>query len=85
VKWLVLAGVVLTFLTAVLGFVQAARNGRKLTDIRVLVDGNLAKVMAKLGIEVTRSEQLTSTLEDAGVDVPDRPGHGEAGERLTPP
>jgi hypothetical protein len=85
VKWFVLAGVVLTFLTAVLGFVQAARNGKKLAEIHVLVNGNLEKVMARLGIEQDRTAQLKDTLKDAGVDVPARPGHGEAGERLTPP
>jgi hypothetical protein len=75
VKWFVLAGVVLTFLTAVIGFLQTRR---KLTEIHVLVNSQLHDVL-------TRVTQLTGTLEAAGVDVPDPPGHGEQGERLAPP
>lgn len=72
-NWGVLAVAVLTFLTAVFGYLSTRR---KINEVHVLVDGNLSKVMAKLGIERDRSAQLTGTLQDAGVDVPDPPAGG---------
>ena len=74
-RWLVLAGVILTFLTALIGFVVSLR---KIQAVHVLVNSQLHEVLARV-------TQLTGTLEAAGVDVPDPPAHGEAGERLAPP
>jgi len=70
---LILAGTVLTFLTALIGFVVAFR---KIEKVHVLVNSNLTKVMEKLGIEVERSDQLKKTLEQAGVEVPPKPDGG---------
>lgn len=72
-NWGVLAVAVLTFLTALLGYLSTRR---KISAVHVLVDGNLSKVMAKLGIEQDRSAQLEGTLQDAGVDVPPPPAGG---------
>jgi len=63
VSLLVLAGVVLTFLTAALGF---AVSLRKLQAVHVLVNSQLHDVL-------TRVAQLTDTLNAAGVDVPEPP------------
>jgi len=38
VSWVVLAGIVLTFLTAVLSFVQSLRAHRKVAEVRKVVD-----------------------------------------------
>ena len=76
-SWLVEGGVVLTFLTAVIGFIQTRRH---LVQIKVLVDGRMDLLLARV-------TQLTDTLDKAGVAVPavpDPPGPGEAGERLAP-
>jgi uncharacterized membrane protein len=77
--WLALAGIVLTFLTALLGFIVSLRNARKLEgnarrleDVHVLVDGNLSAVMLRLGIETARSDQLATDLADAGLPVTPR-------------
>jgi hypothetical protein len=78
VGWASLTGVVLTFLTALLAFLQSRRNTAKIHEVHVLVNSQLHDVL-------TRVSQLTETLHVAGVPVPDAPGHGEAGERLTPP
>jgi hypothetical protein len=71
-RWLVLAGLILTFLTAVLGFLQSRRNTSKIAEVHVLVNAQLHAVL-------DRVEQLTGTLKDAGVDVPSKPGTGPAG------
>jgi hypothetical protein len=64
-----LATALLTFLTSVGGFLYLFR---KVQAVHVLVNSNLTKVMDKLGIEQERSGQLTNTLTEAGVPVPDR-------------
>lgn len=56
--WLELAGVIITFLTALLGVFQ----GRK---IHVLVNSQLTDVIGRVA-------QLTAALTQAGVDVPPR-------------
>jgi hypothetical protein len=68
----------------VIGILEAVISGaavvlsafilRKVQQVHVLVDGNMTKVLAKLGISEDRAVQLTETLTDAGVDVPDQPG-----------
>jgi hypothetical protein len=70
---LILAGVVLTFLTAVAGFWQAIR---KIAEVHVLVNSQLHQVLMRV-------TQLTGTLHAAGVDVPADPG-GEQAERKAP-
>ena len=73
-NWLISGGIVLTFATAVIGFVQTRR---KLTEIHVLVNSQLQQVL-------TRVVQLTDTLEKAGVDVPDPPELGRPGVSAHP-
>jgi hypothetical protein len=72
---------ILTFATAVIGF---AILFVKVKEVHVLVNSNLTKVMAALGIEQDRTAQLKDAMKGAGVDVPPRPGSPEAGERLAP-
>jgi hypothetical protein len=58
-EWAELAGIFLTFATAVAGMVQGRR-------IHVLVNSQLQATLLRVA-------QLTRTLDDAGVDVPPRP------------
>jgi hypothetical protein len=83
--WVVLAGLVVTFCTALLGFVQSRQNAARIQQVHILVNSNLTKVMDRLGIEQTRTAQLKDSLSRAGVDVPARPDTDEASERLAPP
>jgi hypothetical protein len=78
VRWIDLAGIILTFLTAVIGFVVALR---RIQAVHVLVNAQLKAVMDRLGIEVARTAQLKDSMKDQGADVPPRPGTDEAGER----
>jgi len=71
--WLVLAGVVLTFATSVLGSIVSLR---KIQAVHVLVNSQLHDVLMRV-------TQLTGTLHSAGIDLPAAPGYGEAGERLS--
>lgn len=61
---LVLAGLVITFATTLVGFLQSLRNSRKISEVHVLVNSQLAAVLARV-------TQLTGTLTDAGMDVPE--------------
>lgn len=61
---LVLAGLVITFATTLVGFLQSLRNSRKISEVHVLVNSQLAAVLARV-------TQLTGTLTDAGLDVPE--------------
>ncbi len=61
-----LAGIIVTFLTAVLGLVASLRNHKKIDEVHVLVNSQLQAVL-------TRVTQLTGALETAGVDVPPEP------------
>jgi hypothetical protein len=63
-QWLVLAGVVITFATSIVGFWQTRR---KVAEVHVLVNSQLHDVL-------DRVQQLTVTLEAAGVEVPPKPG-----------
>lgn len=72
-RWITLATAVLGFLTSAAGF---AVLFVRVQAVHVLVNSNLTKVMARLGIEQDRSAQLTDSLKDAGVDVPDPPSPG---------
>jgi hypothetical protein len=69
---IVLVGIILTFATSVLGFL-AARDARKKVGV---VDGKVAEVHVLVNQQltdvVTRVSQLTSTLEAAGVAIPDK-------------
>lgn len=62
-SWLVLAGILVTFVTSVVGFLSTRR---KVAEVHVLVNSQLHDVL-------DRVSQLTVTLEAAGVDVPDAP------------
>ena len=48
---------------------------RKVAAVHVLVNSNMKDLMQRV-------DQLTGVLQGAGLQVPDRIGHGEAGERL---
>lgn len=63
-NWGVLAVAVLTFLTAVFGYLSTRR---KIREVHVLVNSQLHTVL-------DRVTQLTETLQDADVDVPEPPG-----------
>jgi hypothetical protein len=72
-SYFVLAGVVLTFLTALLGWLKSRQNAAKLTvqtekiaEVHVLVNAQLTAV-------VDRVSQLVATMKAAGVAVPDPP------------
>ena len=65
-SWLVLAGVVVTFLTSVTGFLASIGNRRKIAEVHVLVNSQLNTVLSRVA-------QLTGTLESAGIDVPPQP------------
>jgi hypothetical protein len=62
-QWVVLAGVVVTFATSVVGFVSAHR---KIGEVHVLVNSQLTAVVERVSL-------LTATLERAGVEVPPEP------------
>jgi hypothetical protein len=66
VNWLVLAGVLVTFVTAVIGLWQTLQNQRKIAEVHVLVNSQLKRVL-------NRVDQLRGALQDADVDVPDPP------------
>jgi hypothetical protein len=66
VSWLVLAGIVITFATAVVGALASLGNRRRINEVHVLVNSQLHTVL-------TRVEQLSGALRAADVDVPDPP------------
>lgn len=61
---------ILTFLTALSGFLLTFR---RVKAIHVLVNSNLDKVMIHLSIEQDRTKQLTNSMKEAGIEVPDSP------------
>jgi hypothetical protein len=63
-QWLVFAGILVTFLTSVVGFLSTRR---KVAEVHVLVNSQLHDVLDRVA-------QLTGALEHAGVDVPPKPG-----------
>lgn len=68
-QWLALGGVILTFLTALIGLVVAIRGIRA---VHVLVNSNLTRVMDRLGIETEHADAMAGQLKDAGLPVPRR-------------
>jgi hypothetical protein len=66
VNWLVLAGIVITFLTAIIGAVASLGNRKRINEVHVLVNSQLHTVL-------TRVDQLAGALRAADVDVPDPP------------
>lgn len=68
-QWIELGGVVLTFLTALIGLAVAIRGIRA---VHVLVNSNLTRVMDKLGIETEHADAMAGQLKDAGLPVPRR-------------
>ena len=71
-QWLVLAGIVITFATSLVGLWQTRTNQRKIGEVHVLVNSQLHAVLDRVA-------QLTETLTEAGVDVPDAGAGGPAG------
>jgi uncharacterized membrane protein len=65
-SWGTLAGLLITFITALLGYLQSRRNAGKIMEVHVLVNSQLADTVARVG-------QLTDTLTGAGVEIPDAP------------
>jgi hypothetical protein len=63
VRELILIGVILTFATSVVGLITALTGHRKLSEIRVTVNGNLRAQNARVVL-------LTRALIAAGVQVP---------------
>ena len=76
-SWGVLAVAVLTFLTALLGYLSTRKTRKTLGAVEIKVDGNLSKVTELWLTEQARSGQLRDSLKDAGVDVPPKPGDGQ--------
>lgn len=76
-QYLILAGIVVTFITAVLGYM---RTRHKLADIHVLVNSQLTNVIQKLSTSIERQDQLHDTLVRAGVDVPPKPAQIEGSD-----
>ena len=70
--YIALAGIIVTFLTALAAFLQGLQNFGKIKEVHVLVDGNMTRVMDKLGIETAHSDQMAGQLTDAGMIVPPR-------------
>jgi hypothetical protein len=66
VSWLVLAGIVITFITSVVGLAATRGNRQKIAEVHVLVNSQLHAVLSRV-------DQLKETLQAAGVDVPDPP------------
>jgi hypothetical protein len=73
VSWLVFAGIVLTFLTSVVGFLQSRQNKAKIKVVDTKVEGVHVLVNSQHDDLVDRVTQLTETLERADVEVPDPP------------
>ena len=65
-SWLVLAGIVITFGTAIVGAVASLGNRRRINEVHVLVNSQLHTVL-------NRVDQLVGVLRAADVDVPDPP------------
>jgi hypothetical protein len=81
-SYLVLAGVLVTFLTAVLGFLATRQKigevEHKAEEIHVLVNSQLQAVVARVS-------QLIDALEHAGVAVPpNKNGAGGSGDTPAP-
>lgn len=63
---LVFLGIIITFVTAIVGAAASVGNRKRINEVHVLVNSQLHDVL-------DRVTQLTVTLEGAGVDVPDPP------------
>jgi hypothetical protein len=63
VNWIVLAGIVLTFATSLVGFISTRR---KVAEVHVLVNSQLHTVLERVA-------QLTAALHSADVPVPPAP------------
>lgn len=62
-QWVVLAGVIITFATAVLGFLQSRQNKGKIHQIHVMVNHQRTMI-------IRRNKVLAATLRDNGIRVP---------------
>jgi DNA anti-recombination protein RmuC len=67
VNWIILATAVLGFLSAALAALQGRQNKAKIAEVHVLVNSQFRAVLDRVA-------QLTGTLEQAGVAVPEA-GH----------
>jgi hypothetical protein len=72
-NWLVLGGVILTFLTALLAFIQSRLNTVKIQEVHVMVNSNLTHLMGQLGVSTDRNVQLESALKDSSIPIPEKP------------
>ena len=63
-NWFVILGIVLTFLTALVGFITTLRNQQKIQEVHLLVNSQLDTVLKRV-------QQLTKALESSDTDVPD--------------
>lgn len=70
--YLALAGIILTFLTALLAWLQSLRNHGQIKQVHLLVNSNLTAVMDKLGVETAHSDLMAGQMKDAGMPVPAR-------------
>lgn len=62
----VLIGLALTFLTALLGYLQSRRNHAQISQVHVLVNSQMTAATARV-------VQLAGMLRDAGISVPPAP------------
>jgi len=65
-QWFILAGLIVTFLTTLVGYLQSRRNTKKIGQVHVLVNSQLNTVLARVA-------QLSKALTDSGTDVPPAP------------
>jgi hypothetical protein len=72
-EWLALAVAALTFGTSLLGYLQSRENRRKIDAVDGKVEGVHTLVNSQHDDLVNRVGQLTGTLNDAGVQVPETP------------
>ena len=63
----VLAGLILTFLTTLLSWLQSMRNGEKIKEVHMTVNGHIMAMAERVA-------QLTKALTDAGTEIPPKPG-----------
>lgn len=66
VSILTITGLVLAIAVSVMTLIRLFRTERKIQEVHVLVNSQLSKVLARV-------TQLTSTLEEADIEVPESP------------
>jgi hypothetical protein len=66
VSILTITGLVLAIAVSVMTLIRLFRTERKIQEVHVLVNSQLSKVLARV-------TQLTSTLEEADIEIPESP------------